>query len=116
MTLEELRALKNKGQLNKAEKMQYHELWKRSSLRKSDFCRQEAIAISTFSGWNYNEKTSDKESGFLPLEIKSIKTSSDFSICLKIHLPNGLQIEGNFKCSELKIWIKELSHALTTLY
>lgn len=117
MTLEELRSARSHRRLSKEEKQAYIAYWSASGKSKRQFCVKESLSVSTFSSWfEGSKKTSidSTSSGFVEVELKDTDAFNPLETQLRFELPNGLSLEGNFKLSELKSWIKELSDAINS--
>jgi hypothetical protein len=56
----------------------------------------------------------ERKGGFIRVEVNATGKQSQ-SIPLQFKLPNGLVIEGSFSLSEVRHFIKELSHGLPPL-
>ena len=62
-----------------------------SNLTKKEFCHQKGIAQSLFYYWQKKYKEQQDPGGFIPIQIKTRKRTSDSSV-IEIEYPNGVII------------------------
>lgn len=118
MTNTELSTIKKKRRLTKEEQKEYVSLWKSSGLSRAAFCRQEKLSPSTFFSWLENATPKAEALGcFIPIvcDLNEVSILPEPEKPLKIQFSNGTILEGCFKRDELALWLKEVSHGLSSL-
>jgi len=63
--------------------------FEKSGLKIKDFCRQENLALATFSKWRSRFRDKPSQPGFVELQPSTIPSPTSESWSLQIDLPGG---------------------------